>query len=1037
MTDHCFISYSTADALDFATKLANELAGGYPYINVWFDKRDLRPGMEWDIQIDDGLKSCKLVLFVMTKDSTNEKSVCKQEWSRALSYKKMVIPLLLHQNIQTPFRLGDRQRIDFTGEFEAGVAQLRQHLAWMDSPAGELYAFKDRLSDAERDLLRASDEDKPRIKAEIDELTEQIKRQEEIVRNPKAAEEKTEKNIQSGLERERQPEKPVAGKTSTHFINPPPGIAPNYFQDRFVETKQIVDFLNNDSQRLMTIVGRAGVGKTAMVCRLLKALERGELPDDLGKMKADGIVYLSETGSHKVNFANVFADLSKLLPKDTAEPLERIYKNPQTSTGDKMRVLLDAFPSGRVILLLDNFETLIDPESLSLHDSELSEALNALLGGQHHAVKAVITTRIAPRDLAMSEPGRQHRLSLDEGLESPYAENVLREMDADRRVGLQTASDALLGKAREKTRGYPRALEALYAILSVDRYTTLEELLEISLPDEVVQKLVGEAFNRLDPSAQKVMQALAVYNRPVSPAAIDYLLQPHLPSIDSALVLNRLVNMHFARREAGRYYLHPADKEYAFSIIPEGEKKKEERTASYELRFTQYALLDRGADYFAQARKPHAEWKKLDDLAAQLAEFELRCAARDYDAAAIVLHEIDSPHLSFWGHYRQLVDLHLRVNDGIKDRSLKARNLHSLGSNHRIIGQISEAVKYYESGLQIAEVERNLVWEGVFYGSLGMAYMDLCNINAAIAFRKQELTIAREMGNKVGESRALHGLGACHTILGQIEIALRYYNPALEISRENRNDGGAAWALNNMAICFAKLDNTAQSIKYLEDALTIHRDLGERRGEANDLDNIGLALLNADNYQGAKEFFSQAIQIADEISRPKVQLEARWGLAQVYLFQNDLANARATIEAALQYDMPENNHNANALHGIIALRQGERETAQGAFTKSIAQADEILVKTPDYYSALDAKGLALSGLTICDPSTELRAGLRLPIGARGREELLAEAMKTFKRAREIAPHAGVVKSVLRLFDELVKCDEQGMLKDVRDTVEGK
>ena len=65
----------------------------------------------------------------------------------------------------------------------------------------------------------------------------------------------------------------------------------------------------------MTIVGRAGVGKTAMVCRLLKALERGELPDDLGEMKVDGIVYLSETGSHRVNFANVFADLSKLLPE--------------------------------------------------------------------------------------------------------------------------------------------------------------------------------------------------------------------------------------------------------------------------------------------------------------------------------------------------------------------------------------------------------------------------------------------------------------------------------------------------------------------------------------------------------------------------------------------------------------------------------------------------------------------------------------------------------------------------------------------------
>jgi len=590
--DHCFISYSSVDGLDFATRLADKLEGGHPFIRVWFEKREMAAsGDDWDDQLASAIRNCKCLLFVMSVDSTAKHSNCKEEWAWALKYKKPVICLLLDNKAEDQFRLNSRQKIDFSSNFEAGLAKLRISIARLDTPDGELDELKQRFADAQRDIRRASDEDKPRIKAELDELTEQIKRQEEIVKNPKAAEEKTEKNIQSGLERERQPEKPVAGKTSTRFINPPPGIAPNYFQDRLIETEQIRDFLNNDSQRLLTIVGRAGVGKTAMVCRLLKALERGELPDELGEMKVDGIVYLSETGSHRVNFANVFADLSKLISKETAESLEEIYKNQQTSTGDKMRALLDAFPSGRVILLLDNFETLIDPESLSLRDSELREALNALLGGQHHAVKAVITTRIAPRDLAVSEPGRQHHLSLDEGLESPYAENVLREMDADGRVGLKSAPDALLNKAREKTRGYPRALEALYAILSVDRYTTLEELLELSLPDEVVQKLVGEAFNRLDPSAQKVMQALAVYNRPVSPAAIDYLLQPHLPSIDSALALNRLVNMHFARREAGRYYLHPADKEYAFSIIPEKDlttkdSRVEEQGTLFRLRGT-------------------------------------------------------------------------------------------------------------------------------------------------------------------------------------------------------------------------------------------------------------------------------------------------------------------------------------------------------------------------------------------------------------------------------------------------------------------
>ena len=46
---------------------------------------------------------------------------------------------------------------------------------------------------------------------------------------------------------------------------------------------------------MITVVGRGGVGKTAMACRLLKSLERGQLPDDLGALDVKGILYLSGT----------------------------------------------------------------------------------------------------------------------------------------------------------------------------------------------------------------------------------------------------------------------------------------------------------------------------------------------------------------------------------------------------------------------------------------------------------------------------------------------------------------------------------------------------------------------------------------------------------------------------------------------------------------------------------------------------------------------------------------------------------------------
>lgn len=195
------------------------------------------------------------------------------------------------------------------------------------------------------------------------------------------------------------------------------------------------------------------------------------------------------------------------------------------------------------------------------------------------------------------------------------------------------------------------------------------------------------------------MEALSVYGRPVTPTAVDYMLSPFIPGIDSAQVLGRLLNMHFVKKEEGRYYLHPVDRDYAFYRVPSGPEDRE----SDEIPFTQFALLHRGADYFEQVRKPREEWKTKDDLAPQLAEFDLRCKGEGYETAARVLLDIDNfNYLLLWGQYKTVIDMHRRLQGKLSDPDMSRKSSGNLGNAYYCVGEFFESIKYYEQALRNA-----------------------------------------------------------------------------------------------------------------------------------------------------------------------------------------------------------------------------------------------------------------------------------------------------------------------------------------------
>jgi tetratricopeptide (TPR) repeat protein len=823
----------------------------------------------------------------------------------------------------------------------------------------------------------------------------------------------TEQRIESGLERERQPaDKPAVRRAK--FVNPPPMTAPSWFQDRFVETQLIGEFLRDGGLRLLVVVGRGGVGKTAMACRLLKALEAGRLPDDGGELAVDAIVYLSPAGIHPVSFPNLFTDLTRVLPDIDAQRLQQLYRDPEQTPGQLMRTLLEAFPGGRNIVLLDNFEDVIDPATLSVSEAGLDAGLDALLAAPEHGIKVIATTRLVPRELLLAQPGRWQRLDLDEGLPVAEAIKVLQAMDADGARGLRDAPPQLLASACELTRGFPRALEALVAILAADRDASLPGLLTTAakvLPDKIVEVLVGEAFERLDPLGQQVMQALAIYAAPVPSVAIDYLLQPFQPAIDSTPVLSRLVNMHFARSDAGRYYLHQVDRDYALGQIPSGQPGELD---GGPVRFTRYALQARAADYFEQTRTPRESWRSLDDLAAQLAEFELRSANADYDTAAEVLDDISFDYLQRWGHYRLAAEMYERLLGRLTDLYWQMLNAGNLGNVYSTFGQNEKAIEHYQQALAIARETGDRGNEGTWLGDLGNVYSYLGQNEKAIEHYKQALAIARETGDRGSEGTWLGNRGDAERDMGQTEKAIKHIGRALAIARETGDRINEGTTLGNLAECYADLGQNEKAIEHYQQALAIARETGDRGREGLWLSNLGGSYLAMGQTEKATEHYQQAVEIGDDIADAQVQAEARLGLAQVHLHREEWPETRQVAEAAPSHGYRPVLVQVYAALGTAYLREGDRASASEAFSAALATANTLLAGSRGTAHVLYAKGVAGAGLAVTS-----------------QRDLAEAARQTFEQALAVAPALGFRARALRQLDLLLPADADDVLTEVQ------
>lgn len=129
-----FTSYSRHDEA-FVKRLIRDLQPDLDKssITLWLDQFHIRPGHDWDTEIEKTLESAPAMLLVLSERSVESKNV-KDEWSYFLEQRKPIIPVL-KEDCRVPFRLRTLHFIDFT-KLDYPTALARVHAALAKS-AGE------------------------------------------------------------------------------------------------------------------------------------------------------------------------------------------------------------------------------------------------------------------------------------------------------------------------------------------------------------------------------------------------------------------------------------------------------------------------------------------------------------------------------------------------------------------------------------------------------------------------------------------------------------------------------------------------------------------------------------------------------------------------------------------------------------------------------------------------------------------------------------------------------------------------------------
>lgn len=629
------------------------------------------------------------------------------------------------------------------------------------------------------------------------------------------------------------------------------------FVGREQERRELHLLLACDEERLLTVVGTAGVGKSRL------AVTVAQEQHELGRF-ADGVHLVSlETLTSTEQIAPAIGDALGL---------------DQPDAGDAFRRVREALARKEALLVLDGFEHLVDGSArvgellrtcprlkilaTSRERLDLEEERIVPLTGLPRPHVAATPDEALRHDAVQLFVQRARRAAPGFELD---AENVGDVLEICRLMeGLPLGLELSAAWVRALP---PREIAAETA-RDLDLLTTRTR--DVPVRHRSLRGAFEHSWRLLSAREQEVLRRLSVFRGGFRRAAAREV------SGATIAVLASLVDKSLLRvRPSGRYDLHPLLHQYAREKLAERGEERERVEAAHARHFL--GFLRAWGEELAGGRQREALAAIEEDLENVHAAW--RWATRERRLEAL------------WEGCRPLQLFYIQrgglAREGARAFSEAADHLDGDDPDQRpVLGRLRVAEGWFWFRLGANEASERAATDGVerLRAHLGQP-------RAADPALREALLRALASG--------VNTLGNVFQRRGELAAAESAYREALELAVEQDNAGQSALFTNNLALLEKDRGAYGEAERLFHEALTLNRARRNQRSAVRNLTNLGAVKVLAGEPEAAERVLEQGLSLAREIGYEAIVPHLLLGLGGAAHERGELARARDLYAQAM------------------------------------------------------------------------------------------------------------------------------------------